>query len=558
MMDRMGQKRSWRTKSKKRNSLLRAFSIVLAVSLFTLFFPFLQGCISVRGYSILENDEVIGSERFWKEEHDDFVIYKSTTRRPFLDFETTLEQEVKISKNGYLLAYYGGHDRGGPIFSASLDRTDIGRYNYFRDDLQTFEDVSGFDPGMNFFPLERGSVCSLQILLDRLLESHCKELRLVTMIPSQGKSLYETFATMTKNRTVAVVSSGINYLLKFDGNGEIVEVRDRCTGLVFKKGWPGRPASKPYPLRARRILDVRITSIDGIELAGSLLIPRGKPPYKAVVLVGDEGPQDRTGCGFLSQLANRLAKEGFAVLSCDRRGVADSEGNYRYYTLETEVQDIHSKIDYLVMRGDIDIERIGIVGYGEGGISASAAASSNPYIQACVLIATPSAPYFPDTFLRMLDEERKTENLGKEEFESKWEWVNYLVSLVESSVDKITIGKHKPFLGWMRSHMEHDTLQTLELLEVPVLVVAGASDRIVPVEEARELMEALEKRKGFESKIITFDGLDHWFGNMIDEAGSKPYMSHPKVETNVLDEVSRWLVNGVRSCNNTFLRLPCV
>lgn len=64
------------------------------------------------------------------------------------------------------------------------------------------------------------------------------------------------------------------------------------------------------------IQDVKFQS-EGVTLAGSILTP--KKPFAAVVIVHGSDPVKRE-----MEFAKRLAKEGIAVLTYDKRGVGES------------------------------------------------------------------------------------------------------------------------------------------------------------------------------------------------------------------------------------------
>lgn len=70
------------------------------------------------------------------------------------------------------------------------------------------------------------------------------------------------------------------------------------------------------------IRDVEFLS-HGVTLSGSLVLPDGRPPIAALVLVHGSGPVDR-----MMRLARGLATDGFAVLTYDKRGVGRSGGVY--------------------------------------------------------------------------------------------------------------------------------------------------------------------------------------------------------------------------------------
>jgi len=532
-------------KGKTLNSKVKKWtSIALLLAFLFLFLPSISGCTRVRGFTIKKEGIVIGSERVEVERSGDVRTYRSTLRRPYLEYDTTVEQKISFSQREGLISFTSSVKRNGPSFKSYIKRSAGGTYKYIRNGLQTFEQFGGIKATMALFAIQRDSACSLMVLLDGLLSSGKKKLRVATIIPSEGSALRETFLVITGKGKASFFATGFQYRVSFNDRGEILEAENKESGLKIEAGWPGRLTSKPYIARAIS-KDVIVTSNDGYELSGSLILPKGKPPYKACVLVGDEGPQDRTGCGFLSGLADGLSKEGFAVLTCDRRGVAESKGNYSSYTLETEIADTLCKVDYLVMRGEIDVEHIGIIGYGEGGIAAASAATQNPYVKACVLIATPSVPVFPDLMRIQLEERLKSGEISEIEFKSAIASINYLLSLLKEAQDWIKIEGYKLFLGWMRSHANSEMMETVGALQVPVLVVHGTDDRVVPFEQGKKIFDALKERKGYTSDFLSLKGLGHELGNFIGEAKSKPERAHVQIDKRAIDGICRWAKQNI-------------
>ena len=112
----------------------------------------------------------------------------------------------------------------------------------------------------------------------------------------------------------------------------------------------------------------------GINLAGTLSIPKGEGPFPAVILVSGSGPQNRDEelvkhKPFLV-IADYLTKNGYAVLRYDDRGIGESQGNFQTATTADFTTDAISAYDYLKGRDDIDKKKIGVCGHSEGGMVA--------------------------------------------------------------------------------------------------------------------------------------------------------------------------------------------
>src|SRR5262245_40573384 len=117
---------------------------------------------------------------------------------------------------------------------------------------------------------------------------------------------------------------------------------------------------------AFRTEDVRFTN-GPVTLSGTLTIPGGAGPFRAVVLLSGSGPQDRDSnlLGFrpFKIMAEHFAQQGIAVLRCDDRGVGGSTGSYADSTTEEFASDALAGVEFLRQRHDIDKSRVGLVGH---------------------------------------------------------------------------------------------------------------------------------------------------------------------------------------------------
>lgn len=121
-----------------------------------------------------------------------------------------------------------------------------------------------------------------------------------------------------------------------------------------------------------------------VVLSGVLTMPPGGGAFPAAILVSGSGPQDRDG--FLSaipdyrpfrDIAEHLARSGFAVLRYDDRGVGDSTGEYGAGSEADFIADAEAALAYLCTRDDIAHERIGFIGHSEGSLIAASVAGNN-------------------------------------------------------------------------------------------------------------------------------------------------------------------------------------
>ena len=140
------------------------------------------------------------------------------------------------------------------------------------------------------------------------------------------------------------------------------------------------------------IQDVKFES-QGVTLAGSILKP--KKTFAAVVIIHGSDPVKRE-----MAFAKRLAKEGIAVLTYDKRGVGESGGVYVGPSVGTNNIDT-TNLDLLSHDASAAVKTfrtylkdkkipIGLVGFSQAGWIIPIAASKNPQIEFMILFSCPT------------------------------------------------------------------------------------------------------------------------------------------------------------------------
>jgi len=221
----------------------------------------------------------------------------------------------------------------------------------------------------------------------------------------------------------------------------------------------------------------------GRLVPGYLEFKKGlQAPYPCVLLMhGWSGAKDRwwRDGGYISggEVRRALLERGYAVFALDAQAHGDriAENDYavindynepgspprkNYFTLRDiitqTILDYRRGIDYLATRGDIDTERIGIVGYSMGGFHAVSLTAVEPRIKAAVGCVVPvswreDAILDPANYMRGIGErpfimlQGKTDGLCNEE-QSK-----ALYSLIEGETTKLVLydSGHKLPIEWV-------------------------------------------------------------------------------------------------------------
>jgi pimeloyl-ACP methyl ester carboxylesterase len=126
-----------------------------------------------------------------------------------------------------------------------------------------------------------------------------------------------------------------------------------------------------------------------ITLSGGVLVPIGKGPFPAVVMLHGAMPTTFDEPAFRIH-ANAFVRAGFTVLLYDKRGSGKSGGEHNQAHLDDLPADAIAGVQFLRQRADIDPRKNGLMGRSEGGWVGTIAAGCDPDI-AFVIMSSGSA-----------------------------------------------------------------------------------------------------------------------------------------------------------------------
>ncbi len=244
-------------------------------------------------------------------------------------------------------------------------------------------------------------------------------------------------------------------------------------------------------------------SIDGAEIEGVLLKPADFDPSKKypVLVVIHGGP---TGIDMPSISADRyypmerFVAHGALVLRPNYRGSAGYGEAFRSLNVRNlgvgDYADVISGVDSLIAQGFVDKDRVGAMGWSEGGyISAFITASSDRF---------------------------KAVSVGA----GISDWMTYYVN---TDITPFT-PQYLHANPWEDAAIYEKTspIHYIAKAKTPTLIQHGSADRRVPIANAYELRQALEDR-GVPVKMVVYDG----FGHPINK---------PKQQRAVMEENENW------------------
>lgn len=134
------------------------------------------------------------------------------------------------------------------------------------------------------------------------------------------------------------------------------------------------------------ILECQIASKRNTKIPATFTYPKRKDACP-LIIAAHGFQSSRHEYGLYTELANRLAEAGIAVIRFDFPGNNDSEESMDAYTLTNNLDDMDCAMEYAMEHRKVDSRRIGVLGWSMGGYMASLFSQRHPEILAMALWA---------------------------------------------------------------------------------------------------------------------------------------------------------------------------
>ncbi|HYL00955.1 MAG TPA: S9 family peptidase [Steroidobacteraceae bacterium] len=240
-------------------------------------------------------------------------------------------------------------------------------------------------------------------------------------------------------------------------------------------------------------LEVRVISYpaaDGTRIPAYLTLPRDQEPKALpLIVLPHGGPAVRDTADF-DWWSQALADQGYAVLRPNYRGSATTweflSSGFGQWGRKMQT-DLSDGVRYLAREGLIDPARVCIAGGSYGGYAALAGVTLDPGVYRCAV----SVAGIGD-LKRMLKWEIEQAG-GRKQNSTQRYWDRFMgVS-----------GPDDPALDAI-SPIRH-----VGAAAVPILLIHGKDDTVVPFEQSKAMYEALRKANQ-EAELVTLKEEDHW------------------------------------------------
>ena len=338
--------------------------------------------------------------------------------------------------------------------------------------------------------------------------------------------------------------------------------------------------TKPYPYYSEDITFENKKA--GINLAGTLTLPKKDGVFPVVILISGSGPQNRDeellGHKPFLVLSDYLTKNGIAVLRFDDRGTALSKGDFKTATSADFATDVEAGIDYLKTRKEINKKKIGLIGHSEGGLIAPMVASKSKDVSFIVLLAGTGIKGDKLLLLQQKligkasgisdDDLQKSELINRKAFDIvnksnnleqlRTDLTKYIKQQLKdnpnaekpsgmSDDDFVNLQVKQIANPWMQYLIKYNPAPTLEKVKCPVLAINGGKDLQVPPKENLDaIKKALTKGRNKNIKTKELPNLNHLF----QECKTGSPSEYAKIEQTfspiALIEILKWVQRQIK------------
>jgi uncharacterized protein len=362
-----------------------------------------------------------------------------------------------------------------------------------------------------------------------------------------------------------------DYPIRFHGTvaGEVIRGDAGVPAVPGVTDGHGASAEPPLQFELRRVVaaptpyatrEIRFGS-DGIELAGTLLLPpaHGAARLPGIVILQGSSTNLRQEYQFY---ADHFARAGLAVVAFDKRGTGESSGDYGAATYEDLAADAAAAIQFLRRQPGIDSSRVGVWGLSQGAFISPLVTRRAPAVAFVVAVSPPgvtigeSAAY--QDSVRLIGKKFSTSDARQAAGLNRhiYEWLRTGRSRRDLGAELVRAAD-RPWRrasslptrlptgasleGWYWRGRTLDPIPLWRALRIPVLVVFGGADELVPSAiGATRIRGALREGGNRDATIRVFPAANHVLRQLPLVAGGK--WDWPKAAPGYLDGITTWII----------------
>ena len=315
------------------------------------------------------------------------------------------------------------------------------------------------------------------------------------------------------------------------------------------------PAAVPYSDPSyvdRTKFDEREVIVGSGEwvLPGTLALPKGKGPFRAVVLVHGSGPNDRDesiGANKpFKDLAGGLATQGVAVLRYDKRTkmYGMKMAGMPELTLEQEtVEDAVAAVELLRGMKEIDGAHIVVAGHSLGGFAAPRIGVKSPHIAALAILAGSTSGDLAATMIAQMQYIATVDPAQAAAMPAEIEKVKTAATRIKELQGGAMPSPGELVLGAQAAYWidlgTYDPLATVKQFKKPIFVEQGGRDYQVTQADYNAWQKALAGRKNVTFKV--YPELNHAFAPGTGKSAPQEYEQRTPVDARLVTDLAAWV-----------------
>jgi len=295
---------------------------------------------------------------------------------------------------------------------------------------------------------------------------------------------------------------------------------------------------------------------DEWKLPGTLTVPKGNPPFPAVILVHGSGPNDRDESigpnKPFRDLAWGLASKGIAVLRYEKRtkehGGKMSGNILKTLTLKEEtIDDALRAVKTLHIQPEIDSKKIFILGHSLGAMAIPRIGIRDESVAGFIVMAGTVRPledvifdqynYIFSLDGNISDEEQKELDTLKLQIQ------NVKSPKLTPETPAAELPLSQPAAYWLDLRGYNPSL-TAKAIKKPVYVLQGKRDYQVTELEFDLWKKGLADRKNFLFKL--YPKLNHLFMEGDGKSAPEEYMKEGHVADYVIQDIATWIKDNIK------------
>jgi len=302
-----------------------------------------------------------------------------------------------------------------------------------------------------------------------------------------------------------------------------------------------------------------------VTLAGTLLRPFSNGPHPGAVILHDSAPRHRKHRSY-RVYGEIYCRAGIASLIYDKRGVGASTGDFASASLENLTADAVAAYRALERHAIVQRDKIGFIGFSQGGWTGPWAATQLPNTAFVVMVAGASVPVWTQE-LHRVEYEMRAAGYAEREIDAALAHTRAIFdaavdpakwSVLENSVATVHQARWAEYVYLPESQdeaaewllEEYDPEPVLTNLHPPLLAIFGGNDtHVPPSENVDRLRDYLERADNKSSQILVLDAMSHGVYRGSGSFGSGDFpaglFQWDRLEPGLFEKIIPWTLEQV-------------